>query len=63
MDCKFNMQDMVPFVALEQLKTKIDLSTASPEEVLSAFSDLVWDYEAAYANVSEHIGFKWGDYD
>lgn len=41
MDCKFNLQDMVPFVALEKLKTVVDIKTATPEEMLSAFSDLV----------------------
>lgn len=63
MDCKFNLQDMVPFVALEKLKTVVDIKTATPEEMLSAFSDLVWDFETAYHNVAEHTGFQWGDND
>ena len=63
MDCKFNMQDMVPFVALEKLKTVIDIKAATPEELLKAFSELVWDFETAYHEVSEHDGFKWGDKD
>jgi len=59
MDCKFTLQDMVPFVALEKLKTVIDISSASNREMLIAFSDLVWDFEDAYQDVSEHEGFKW----
>ena len=59
MDCKFTLQDMVPFVALEKLKTVIDISSTSNEEMLKAFSDLVWEFESAYHNVDEHEGFKW----
>ncbi|WP_113673732.1 hypothetical protein [Vallitalea guaymasensis] len=59
MDCKFNIQDMVPFVALEKLKSTIDISSATPEEMLKKFSELVWDFETAYHNVKEHEGFKW----
>lgn len=61
LDCKFNLQDMVPFVALEKLSTVIDVSTASPKELLIKFSELVWEFETAYHDVSEHEGFKWGD--
>ncbi len=58
-NCKYTLQDMVPFVALEKLKTEIDIKTATPEDMLSRFSELVWDFEAAYHNISEHQGFKW----
>lgn len=61
MDCQFNMQDMVPFIALEKLKTVVDIKTATPEELLEKFSELVWEFETAYHKVSEHKGFKWGD--
>lgn len=63
MDCKFTMQDMVPFIALEKLKTKLDIKTATPEEMLIEFSELVWEFETAYHNVSEHQGFKWENED
>ena len=63
MDCKFTMQDMVPFIALEKLKTKLDIKTATPEEMLIEFSELVWEFETAYHNVIEHQGFKWENED
>lgn len=63
MDCKFNLQDMVPFVALEKLKATMDVKTASPEEMLSRFSELVWEFETAYHDVCEHQGFKWTNED
>ena len=62
MDCKFNMEDMVPFVALEKLKASLDIEKATPEEMLIKFSDLVWEFETAYHNVAEHEGFQWNGY-
>lgn len=62
MDCRFDIQDMVPFVALEKLKTTIDISAATPEEMLRVFSELVWIFEEAYHNVEEREGFKWTNY-
>lgn len=59
MDCTFNMEDMVPFVALEKLKATMDTATATPEEMLIKFSELVWEFESAYHNVAEHGGFRW----
>lgn len=56
---KFNMEDMVPFVALEKLKTVIDIEKSTPQEMLIRFSELVWEFETAYHDVDEHQGFKW----
>ena len=59
MDSKFNLEDMVPFVALEKLKYEIDLSTATPQEILRKYSEIVWDFEAAYTDQLEHGGYQW----
>ena len=63
MDCKLSMQDMVPFVALEKLKAELDIKTATPEEMLIKFSELVYEFESAYHDVSEHQGFVWENED
>lgn len=61
MDCKFNMQDMIPFAALAKLSASGNISEMSDREFLIKFSELVWDYETLYHDISEHEGFQWGD--
>lgn len=61
MDCKFNMPDMIPFAALAKLSATEDISEMSDREFLKKFSNLVWDYETLYHDISEHEGFQWGD--
>ncbi len=63
MDCKFNMQDMIPFAALAKLSSTENISKMADREFLTKFSELVWDYETLYHDISEHEGFKWGDKD
>ena len=60
MDCKFNMQDMIPFVALAKLSSE-DTSNMDNREFLKKFSDLVFEFETLYTDISEHEGFKWGN--
>lgn len=61
MDCKFNMQDMIPFAALAKLSSTENIAHMTDRDFLIKFSKLVWDYEALYHDISEHEGFKWGD--
>lgn len=63
MDCKLNMQDMIPFAALAKLSATANISEMPDREFLTKFSSLVWDYETLYHDISEHEGFKWGDKD
>lgn len=60
MNCKFNMQDMIPFVALAKLSSE-DTSNMDNREFLKKFSDLVFEFETLYTDISEHEGFKWGN--
>ncbi|MCI5712246.1 MAG: hypothetical protein MR324_03765 [Lachnospiraceae bacterium] len=61
MDCKFNMQDMIPFAALAKLSSTEDIAHMSDRDFLIKISEKVWDYENLYHDISEHEGFKWGD--
>lgn len=61
MDCKFNMQDMIPFAALAKISATKNIAEMSDREFLIEFNNLVWDYEQLYHDISEHEGFKWGD--
>ena len=61
MDCKFNMQDLIPFAALAKLSASKDIANMPDREFLIEFNNLVLDYEQLYHDISEHEGFKWGD--
>lgn len=63
MNCKFNMQDMIPFAALAKLSVTEDITNMSDRDFLKKFSEKVWEYESIYHDISEHEGFKWGDKD
>lgn len=59
MDCKFNMQDLIPFAALVKLSASKDIADMSDRDFLIELSNLVWDYELLYQEIFEHEGFKW----
>lgn len=59
--CKYNMQDMIPFAALAKLTATENITQMSDRDFLIKFSDLVYDYETLYHDISEHEGFRWGD--
>lgn len=61
MYCKFNMQDMIPLAALAKMAATENIKDMSDREFLINFSNLVWDYETLYHDISEHEGFKWGN--
>lgn len=61
MDCKFNMQDLIPFAALAKISASENINEMNDREFLIKFNDLVYKYESLYADISEHEGFKWGD--
>lgn len=61
MDCKFNMQDMIPAAALAKLSASEDVANMDDREFLIKFNNLVYKYEALYSEISEHEGFDWGD--
>lgn len=61
MDCKFNMQDMIPVAALAKLSASEDVGSMDDREFLIKFNDMVCKYELLYHEISEHEGFDWDD--
>ena len=61
MDCKFNMQDLIPLAALAKMSSSEDISNMDDREFLIKFNSLVAKYEMLYTDISEHEGFEWGN--
>jgi hypothetical protein len=53
------LENLIPKIAMLKLQSDIDLKTASEKEILQHYSHLMWKFEAAFTDLSEHGGLEW----
>lgn len=59
MDCGKNLEQLIPLIAAVKLSQTDGIKQMFDQELICKYSDIMWDLETAYADVSEHGGLTW----
>ena len=59
MDCGKTLEELIPLIAAVKLSKMPEIENMTDQDIIRAFSDIMWDMESAYHDVREHGGLSW----